>query len=300
MLPGPRWLSMAAAFFIDGSSVNFEFSAEEQALQAEARRFLQAQGTLSLNRAMLDGKGSAQAAKLWNQVAELGWPAATIPEAYGGLGLGHVALCAIAEEVGRAAAPLPLLPSIYLAAEALMQAGSESQKQRWLPKLASGDIIGTLALAGDFTFASGRISGDMSPVPQGVAASVAIVRASREDAAVGLYVVDLTQDGVSRAPVRTIDDSQPHARLVLTSVCCEPLGETCDSDDVMVRVTDRAAVLVAFEQVGGAEACLEAAVAYALQRRSFAKVIGSYQAGQGCARTAARGRDRPRKCGRRI
>jgi acyl-CoA dehydrogenase len=257
--------------------VNFEFSAEELALQVQGRRFFQAQSVLSLNREMLDGRGEAQASKLWLQVAELGWPAAAIPEAYGGFGFGRVALCAIAEEVGRAAAPLPLMPSIYLAAEALLIAGSEAQKQRWLPMLASGETIGTFALAGRFSVRNGRVSGEVSPIPQALAAGMAIVSASGDVSESGLYTVDLTREGVARTRVFTIDDSQPHARLRLSSVPCDRLGTADEAQSIIEEVKRRAAVLLAFEQVGGAEACLDMAVAYARERRSFAKVIASYQ-----------------------
>src|SRR6185369_6467006 len=84
---------------------------------------------------------------LWQGLAEMGFLGAAIPEEYGGVGLGHLELCVIAEELGRANAPVPMASSIYQAAEALMLAGTEAQKQMWLPKLASGEVIGTLALA---------------------------------------------------------------------------------------------------------------------------------------------------------
>jgi alkylation response protein AidB-like acyl-CoA dehydrogenase len=258
--------------------LNFQFSGEELALQSEARRFLEAQGTLKLAREMLDGRGEAQAARLWNQVAALGWPAASIPEAYGGLGLSHVSLCAIAEEVGRAAAPLPMMASVYLASEALVIAGSEAQKSQWLSGIAAGNIIGTLALAGDFTVREGRLSGEVAPIPYALAAGIALVTAKGEGSDTGLYLVDLTEAGVQRMRIMTIDESSPHGKLVLSNVPCERLGSAGDGQHVLDEVKRRAAVLVAFEQVGGAEACLDMAVAYARQRRSFGKVIASYQA----------------------
>ena len=84
-------------------------------------------------------------AALWKQIAELGWAGTAIPEQYGGLGLGYLELCVIAEELGRALAPVPFSSTVYLFAEALLVAGSEEQKQRLLPKVAAGEIIATLA-----------------------------------------------------------------------------------------------------------------------------------------------------------
>ena len=84
---------------------------------------------------------------LWQQIVELGWTGMAIPEAYGGLGLGYLELCVIAEELGRALAPVPFSSSVYLATESLLLAGSEAQKQRYLPQLAAGNLVGTLATA---------------------------------------------------------------------------------------------------------------------------------------------------------
>src|SRR5690606_21390331 len=82
---------------------------------------------------------------LWTSFAELGFLGAAIPEEYGGVGLGASDLCVIAEEVGRAVAPIPFFSSICLAAEAILLAGTEAQKAEWLPKLASGEVVATLA-----------------------------------------------------------------------------------------------------------------------------------------------------------
>src|SRR4029453_1399551 len=81
------------------------------------------------------------------ETAAMGWTGAAIPEEYGGAGLGHLGLCVLAEELGAALAPVPFSSSVYLASEAIVAGGSEAQKKAWLPKLASGEAIGTLALA---------------------------------------------------------------------------------------------------------------------------------------------------------
>ncbi len=85
--------------------------------------------------------------ELWRSIPEMGFTATVIPEEYGGLGLSYLDLAVVAEEIGRAVAPVPFSSSVYLATEALLVAGSNAQKQTWLPKLAAGDVIGTLAYA---------------------------------------------------------------------------------------------------------------------------------------------------------
>src|SRR5215471_4111677 len=125
--------------------MNFDFSDEQKQLREEARKFLSEKCPSKAVRTVLDGKASYDK-ELWKGLAEMGFLGVAIPESYGGTGAGHLELCVIAEEMGRALAPVPFSSTVYLAAEALMLAGSEAQKQKWLPKIASGEAIGTLAL----------------------------------------------------------------------------------------------------------------------------------------------------------
>ena len=124
--------------------MNFDFSDELNQLRDEARRFLADRCPPAVPRAILDGPEPYDRA-LWKAIAEMGWTGAAIPEEYGGVGLGRLAVCVLAEELGRAVAPVPFSSSVYLATEALMLFGSEDQKKTYLPKLASGDLIGTFA-----------------------------------------------------------------------------------------------------------------------------------------------------------
>jgi acyl-CoA dehydrogenase len=201
-----------------------------------------------------------------------------ISEADGGVGMGAVALCGLAEEVGRAAAPLPLLPSIYLAAQALARFGDAGQKAKFLPSIADGSLMATAFLETDraraprLGVAGGHLTGQAAPVGEGLAAGVAIVEAQGEDGA-GLYLVDLTVPGVQRTGLRTIDDSRPHAAVRFETVPAARLPNTSAASAEWLL--DAAAVLVAFEQLGGAEACLEMARGFVLERRSFGRVVGS-------------------------
>src|SRR5262245_53842793 len=213
--------------------MNFDFSDELKALREQARRFLRQRCPMTSVRRILDGPEPYDLG-LWKEVADMGWTGAAIPEAYAGAGLGHLGLCVLAEELGSALAPLPFSSSIYLAAEAIMLAGSEAQKQAWLPKLADGTRIGTLALAEGpgkadprklkTTFRNGTIAGEKLPVPDGEVADLAVVAAQGERG-VELALVDLTGAGISRQRLETIDPTRSHARLVFTAAVAEPLGE---------------------------------------------------------------------------
>src|SRR5246500_3616324 len=125
--------------------MNFDFSDEQKQLRDEARKFLSEKCPPKAVRTVLNGKASYDK-ELWKGLAEMGFLGVAIPESYGGTGAGHLELCVIAEEMGRALAPVPFSSTVYLAAEALMLAGSEAQKQKWLSAVATGEAIGTLAL----------------------------------------------------------------------------------------------------------------------------------------------------------
>src|SRR6185437_5739767 len=125
--------------------MNFDFSDDQKQLRDEARKFLGEKCPPRAVRAVLEGK-TPYDRELWKGLAEMGFLGVAIPESYGGTGAGHLELCVIAEEIGRALAPVPFSSTVYLAAEALLLAGSEAQKRKWLPLIASGAAIGTLAL----------------------------------------------------------------------------------------------------------------------------------------------------------
>src|SRR5271156_1542210 len=126
--------------------MNFEFSDDQKQLQTEARRFLEAKCPPAAVRAVMES-GEPFDRALWAGLAEMGFLGVVIPEQYGGLGLGYLELCVVAEELGRALAPVPFSSSVFLATEFLLVAGSDAQKAAWLPKLASGQAIGTFAHA---------------------------------------------------------------------------------------------------------------------------------------------------------
>ena len=267
--------------------MNFDYTDDQKALKDEARRFLLAASPLSVARGVLENSAAGYDAALWARIGEQGWCGAAIPESYGGLGLGYVELCALAEELGRAVAPIPFASSVYLFAEALLLAGSEDQKSMLLPLIASGELIGTLAVSegpGALTperiaaqVTGGLLSGMKLPVADGMAAGKAVVLAQGE-AGLSLYLTDLSGPGVIRGAVSTLDPTRGMARVRFDGAPVELVGAPGEGLALVARVQERGAILLAFEQLGGADRCLEMARDYALERYAFGRPIGSYQA----------------------
>jgi len=261
--------------------MDLEFSDEQKQLREQVQRLLEEQVTPDLLRRLIT-EDTGFDSGLWAKVAEMGLLGAAIPEEYGGVGLGVKDLCVIAEEMGRAVAPIPFFSSICLAAEAIKLAGTEAQKQAWLPKLASGEAIGTLAwteglgAAGSNVsarLASGRLNGAKAPVPDGHMAHVAVVVCAGPK----LALVDLSADGVSREPMKGFDQLRKHARLTFSDTAAEAM-DGAHADETLRRLYDRAAIFAAFEQVGAAESAMFMARDYTMQRYTFGRQLASYQA----------------------
>jgi alkylation response protein AidB-like acyl-CoA dehydrogenase len=265
--------------------VNFDFSEDQKLLQKTARDFLTERSPLSACRSALEAQKSDVA--LWRAAAEMGWQGAVIPEEYGGAGFGYLELALIAEEIGRALAPIPFGSSVYLATEAVLLAGSDAQRKNWLPGFASGESIGTLALVerlGQPTpdsiqtrLSQGRLEGTKLAVPDGMAANRAVVVA-QADGGISLALVDLGGPGVRREPVNTIDATRANALVHFDGAPAEPLGRAGQGWALLERLLLRAAVLQAFEQLGGAQHALEITRDYMLGRYAFGRPIASFQA----------------------
>lgn len=239
----------------------------------QLRRALDTAAPLSEARACIDeGRSSSSA---WNALVEAGVSAAIVPEAFGGLGLGPLALCVAAREIGWAIAGVPAPSSLYLFAPALGLAADADIRRLWLPDLAAGARTGTAAIRTiqPARFADGVLNGEAMPVPDGLLADAALLLV---DAAAGplLVLVDLSGSGVSRTALPGIDAARPLARIGFADTPAIPIGDQA----LAAALLDHAAVYLAFEQVGCAERALESARRYALERHSFGRPIGGYQA----------------------
>ena len=265
--------------------MNLDFSDDQKLLQEEAKKFLTKEDALKSNRAVMDSNKTYDQ-ELWNKIVGLGWTGIRIPEEYQGLGLSHLELCVIAEELGRQVAPVPFSSSVYLFTETLIEFGSEEQKNSILPKLVTGDVIGTLAIAETNSAPSknnisvalkdGKLSGTKIAVPDAEVATHAVVVAKNGDN-VSLCVVDLNSDDVDIAVQRNIDESRGYYSVSFNDANAEIIGDEESGWSNLEKIMDHAAVLFSFEQIGGAQASLDMANKYAKERYAFGRPIGSFQ-----------------------
>jgi len=222
---------------------------------------------------------------LWRQLGDLGFLGAGIPDDHGGAGLGPFEVALLAREIGRAVAPVPFISSA-VAAEAMLMAGTPTQQARWLPGLASGDVVGCIAWTEgntapdasllEATLVAGRLNGHKTAVADSAVAHICIV-AARVDGEPGLALVELDQAGVTRRALRSIDQLRRFEALAFEDAVAEPMN-ALGGPEALAELLDRAAIYQAFEQVGGAEAALQMACDYTRQRFMFGRPLASYQA----------------------
>ncbi len=262
--------------------MNLEFSDEQKFIRDQASNFLSQECNIHVVRGVLDSHKAYDEA-LWRKIVELGWTAMAIPEEFGGLGLGYLELCVIAEELGRVLAPVPFSSSVYLATAAICRWGSAKQKEHYLPRLAAGEVIGTLATseglgapATPARVAGGKLAGTKLPVPDGDVAGLAVVSALDESGDLRLYLVDLEAAEVQRCTLDSMDPSRSQARVAFNGASVEALG-TAGAQELS-DLCDSAAVLFAFEQIGGGQAAMESGIAYTKERYAFGRPIASFQA----------------------
>ena len=264
--------------------MNFDFSDEQNALRNEIRKFLTKESPLTQARVLLEEDGQ-YAKGVWNGMAQLGVTGLMLPEDCGGIGLGAMELCVVAEEVGRQLSPVPLASTMYLAVQALLLATQEqsAQRHKWLLPV-SGGSIGCLAAPADGqkplaqlpVFDGKSLKGECALVADGLAAQWGVALARNADG--GEVLVAFKVDGsVQRKALKTLDPSKPYAALSFVDTPAELLDGTRSADYVLARTRNRAAVLLAFEQLGAADAALEMASSYAKERKAFGRAIGSYQ-----------------------
>ena len=273
--------------------MNFDFSDDQKSLQDETHRFLRDRCDLSVARLVLDDQQQAYSESVWRELVELGWTGITIPEQYGGIGLGYLELCVMAEEMGRFLAPVPFSSTLYQFCEALLNGASKTLKQEILPQVAAGKLIGTMAFAEGIgfpdpdrigvRFKAGKLYGDKWPVADAMIAGAAVVLAVNEDNDPCLCFLDLDQEAVHRRQLESVDPSRSQGGLEFFGAEAENLtafegGSGKSGWQLFQRVLNAAAVLFAFEQIGGADACLAAATEFSRERHAFGRPIGSFQA----------------------
>jgi alkylation response protein AidB-like acyl-CoA dehydrogenase len=272
-------------------SLAFDFSAEQEELREAARLFLSEQCPSGKVRAAMESESGYDPA-LWNRMAtELGLQGILIPEDYGGVGLTHVDAAIVLEELGRALYPGPYFATVVLATNAVLTSLDSDACAKFLPGIADGGTIATLAL----TEEDGRwepdavrsrahradegwlLSGRKSFVLDGHVANLILVGA-RTEKGLSLFAVEGEAPGLERTLVPTLDQTRRLARLQFSGTPCRLIGVEGAALSGLTTTMHIAAVALAAEQVGGAQRCLDISVDYAGAREQFGRPIGAFQA----------------------
>ncbi len=278
--------------------MNFSLGEEQVMLKTSARDFLEKECPKRLVREMADDE-KGYSPELWKKMADLGWMGLAFPEEYGGVGSSFLDLAVLLEEMGRALVPGPFVPTVVLAGRPILAAGSEQQKQQFLPGIAGGDIKVTLAFmepSGGLEAAgiavravpSGEdfiIEGTKLFVPDAHVADCILCVTRTRDAAsqedgITLFLVDAKTPGIQTEVLQTVT-GEKLCEVVFSDVrvpASSMLGELHRGWPIMRRVLDEAAVAECAWMIGGAQWALETAVDYAKERIAFGRPIGGFQA----------------------
>ncbi|CAB4713124.1 unannotated protein [freshwater metagenome] len=271
--------------------MNFAFTEEQEELRKTVRAFLDAKSAETDVRALMETTDGYDAA-VWSQMGEqMGLQGLAIPEEYGGSGYSFVELGIVLEEMGRSLLCAPYYSTVVLAANTLLLSGDEAAKKAYLPGIAAGTTIATLAYtepsgkwdeSGITATASGsgsdfKITGTKSFVLDGHTAGLIIV-AAKTGKGTSLFAVEGNAAGLTRTALSTMDQTRKQAKLELKDTPGKLIGTEGQGWSVLHKVLDLAAVGLAAEQVGGAQKVLDMAVEYAKVRVQFGRPIGSFQA----------------------
>jgi alkylation response protein AidB-like acyl-CoA dehydrogenase len=271
--------------------MNFAFTEEQEELRKTVRAFLDAKSPELAVREQMDTESGFDPA-VWAQMGEqMGLQGLIVPEAFGGSGYGYVELGIVLEEMGRSLLCAPFFSTVVLAANTLIHSGDDAAKKAYLPGIASGETIATLA----FTEPSGKwdesgitmpasgsgtswtLTGTKMFVLDGHTANLVLV-AARTGKGVSLFAVDGAAAGLTRTALSTMDQTRKQAKLEFANTPATLIGAEGEGWKVLSTVLDLAAVGLAAEQVGGAQKVLDMAVEYAKVRVQFGRPIGSFQA----------------------
>ena len=271
--------------------MNFAFSEEQEELRKSVRRFLDDKSPESEVRRLMETTEGYDPA-VWKQMGEqLGLQGLAIPEEYGGSGYTYIELVVVLEEMGRSLLCAPYFSTVALAANTLLASGDDAAKKEYLPGIASGETIATLAITEDngrwdepgITLTATKagdgykLDGSKMFVIDGHTANLILVAARTGDG-VAIFAVDGDASGLTRTPLSTMEQTRKQAQLEFSGVPGKLVGTDGDGWKTLSKVLDLAAIALAAEQVGGAQKCLDMSVEYAKVRVQFGRPIGSFQA----------------------
>jgi alkylation response protein AidB-like acyl-CoA dehydrogenase len=276
--------------------VNFAFSEEQEALRETVRKFMDDKSPSTEVRRLMETTEGYDTA-VWNQMGqEMGLQGLHIPEEYGGQGFSFIELGIVLEEMGRVLLCAPYFSTVCLAANAILNAGTEDQKKDLLAGIAAGEAIATVA----FTEPAGKwdatgitmehggsdgahtLTGQKTYVIDGHTADLLVVAARRPGSSgtegLSLFTVAGDAAGLTRTPLQTMDQTRKLAQLDFANTPAQLLGTEGDGWAALSKTLDQAAICLANEMVGGAQKVLDMSVEYAKVRVQFGRPIGSFQA----------------------
>jgi alkylation response protein AidB-like acyl-CoA dehydrogenase len=261
--------------------MEFSLTEEQRLLQDSVSRFLTSECPLDRVREAAES-GSSRVDSVWSGLTDMGIHGIVIPEEHGGVGLPLLEACLIAEALGHSVAPVPFVASSVMAPIAILAAGTDEQKERYLPRIAAGQVvfgvgvteqIGARESAG-INVEDSRLSGKAMFVLDGVGADMLIVA----DDTGAMYVVDVTAQGVTVQTLKTIDRTRAVTEVVLDAVEAAVLPGSVDNREPLNKTIDAGRLILAADCLGASQSMVDTSVAYAKERKQFNRVIGSFQA----------------------
>ncbi len=284
--------------------MEFRFTEEQQMIRDTARAFLEDVSTpAAVRQAMATEAGFDP--ELWQRICqELCFQAISVPEQYGGMGLGYVELCAVLEQMGRVLLCSPFFSTVCLGVSSLLVAGNDEQKQQYLPAIVDGSLTATLAWTGPQAAHHGgqwdcnavtatwrlgadgfELDGELRYVIDGHTADLLIIAARQPGTSgtdgISLFAVPASTPGIQRQWLPTMDQTRRQAALQLSRVQVPGsalLGEAGQGGAALCTLIDLAKVALAAEQMGAAQKTLDMSVAYMQERVQFGRAIASFQA----------------------
>ena len=271
--------------------MDFALDEDQVALQSVLREFLSDRSPEAAVRAQLED-ASGYDRDLWDLMAgQLGVCGMAIPEEYGGAGFSFLELGLVLEELGRSLTVSPLFASCVVAAQLLLAIDDESARKDYLPGIAAGSLIASVALAEDSGSwrpqdvttraeerdGAWRLTGHKSYVLDGAAAGLLLVIA-RTDGGAAVFAVDATAEGLAREPLPTMDQTRKQARVTFDDTPARLLGTVAGAEAAIATMLDRSVIALAADALGGTGKVLEMSVEYAKIREQFGRPIGSFQA----------------------
>ena len=268
----------------------FGLSEEQKSLEENINRFLADNAPLDTIKAVANGEES-KANAVHQGILDLGLSGLVIPEEYGGLELNMLFATVVAAALGSGTAPVPYTGSYVMAPLAINLAGSDGQKNQWLPKIAGGECVIGVGLSeyvgaredAGIEFSNGKLSGRSLFLIDGKNADAYLLANKSGE----LFLIEASSPGIEVIELTTVDKTRTSIELILKDVNADLLSGSSDKS-VIEKVLDAGRIMLAADTVGAAQVMLDKSVAYSLERKQFGRLIGSFQAVKHmCAEMAA-------------